>query len=120
MTGTTDNHKSGRLSRDLSRADQEIKRFGVTSEAAAEWMVSISARDLYVLRRATLRVYRHCVGPHQQGDPTIEEIDEMIAAVGPVASENMLRRAVDEKLGEYDRGRFGHSKSDDGDFRRDT
>ena len=120
MTGITDNYKNGRLSRDLSRADQEIKKFGVTSEAAAEWMASISARDLYILRRATLRVYRHCVGPYHQGDPTIAEIDEMIASVGPVASENMLRRAVDERLGEYDRGRFGHSKADDSDFRRDS
>jgi hypothetical protein len=32
----------------------------------------------------------------------------------------MLRKAVDEKLGEYDRGKYGHSLADDSDFRRKT
>ena len=108
------------LPRDLAKADLFLQHTPLTLQDAQEWMNSLSPMDLYTLRRATLRVHRHCVGPYGQGDPTVAELDVIIASVGPIAAENMLRRAVDEKLGEYDRGRHGHSLADDSDFRRKT
>ncbi len=107
-----------KLSRNLKLADLEVQTTGLTLSGRTEWMLSLSTKDLLQLRQATLRVHRACTGPFGQGDPTVEEIDEMIGSVGPVAAENMLRRAIDEKLGEYDRGKFSHSNSDDTDFRR--
>lgn len=110
------------LSRNLAIADQQISTSPIPPilKVAEEWMGSLSVKDLILLRQATLRVHRSAVGPMGHGDPTVAELDAMIASVGPVASENMLRRAVDEKLGEYDRGRHGHSKSNDADFRRNS
>lgn len=108
------------LSRNLAVADKQIEGAPLSLEAAQEWMSSLSSQDLYILRQATLRVHRRTVGPAGQGDPTIAELDVIIASVGPVASENMLRKAVDEKLGEYDRGKYGHGLSNDDDFRRKT
>lgn len=107
-----------RLPRHLEAADAKILRTPLTEEAKDTWMASLGFKDLMILRQATLRVHRSAVGPFHQADPTIAEIDEMIRAVGPVASENMLRRAVDEKLGEYDKGSHGHGVSNDADFRR--
>ena len=44
----------------------------------------------------------------------------MIDSVGPAANESLLRKVVDRKMGEYDRGRFNHGLSNDASFLRDA
>lgn len=108
-----------KLPRNLEVADKVIEAHSIVhgaSDPGMEFLLSLSAEQLTVLRQATLRAHRRTVGPFGQGDPTIADLDTMIMAVGPVCSEDMLRKAVDERRGEYDRGRFGHTNSNDSDF----
>ena len=59
----------------------------------------ITRRELVQLREAVIRI-------HLKECPDIEiglcEADKMIAAVGPKTAENMLRLAVDKKIGNDD------------------
>ncbi len=109
-----------RLPRNLAAADAVIDRGKAPSvqQDGVEFLHSLSPVQLASLRQATLRAHRKAVGPFGQADPTIDQLDTMICALGPQLAEQYLRKAVDEKRGEYDRGRHGHGLSDDSEFLR--
>lgn len=114
-----DDVAAGKLPRNLAVADEIIRGHSIVhgaTDRGMEFLLSLSPAELTVLRQATLRAHRRTVGPYGQGDPTIADLDTMIMAVGPVCAEDMIRKAVDERRGEYDRGNKGHGLSNDSGF----
>jgi|APSaa5957512535_1039671.scaffolds.fasta_scaffold163962_2 hypothetical protein len=114
-----DQDSKAKLPRRLDVADEMIRGHSLihgASDPGMEFLTSLSPAQLTVLRQATLRAHRRSVGPYGQGDPTIADLDTMIMAVGPVCAEDMIRKAVDQKRGEYDRGNKGHGLSNDATF----
>jgi len=109
---------NAKLPRSLEHADAIITNVTLANNIVSgiDFIASLSVKELTLLRQATLRAHRRTVGPFGQGDPTIAEIDTMIASLGPGLVEDFIRKAVDEKRGEYDRGRFGHTKANDSTF----